>query len=68
MRRDAAFTALELNAVRLVGRERAARLGEPDLEHTSTIGTTARPCQASRNVMISGSCANFVVVVTRGEG
>jgi hypothetical protein len=43
--------ALGLNAVRLVGRGRAARPRKPDSGHTGTTSIMARMRQASWNVM-----------------
>jgi hypothetical protein len=50
MRRDAAFMALELNAVRLVGRDRA-RPREPDSGDTGIISITVRVRRTSWNAM-----------------
>jgi len=49
MRRDAVFMALELNAVRLVGRGRAARLRKPDSGHTGSITIPDAPGQLERH-------------------
>jgi hypothetical protein len=45
-----------------------AGVPEPDSGHASTVSIKIEVHRTSWNVMKPGSCANFVMVVTQGEG